>query len=562
MMSGFKSIKAKLLTGFSVVIVLLVLLGMAIFSTLLTTNETAGNILDKELPLLIADEQLSLAMANRIATSRGFVMTGEASYKDLFNKATEESEKHQAKVKELGTSQETIDLMQRTVEWREYIIESVFAEYDRGNEELAEQNLLASNEDARGLMASYEEAAKNRENIIIGIEQKIVKKGTSTLIFFGSVIVLIIILSIAIALITANSISKPLHRVMGRMKMIAAGDLSNEPLDTTLRDEIGQLIVATNEMSENTHNLLDEIHRVSQTVSSQSEELTQSANEVKIGTTQIATTMEDLAYGSESQANNASTLSTAMESFVSRVMDANENGTYIHQSSNEVLAMTSTGREAMNSSSEQMKVIDKIVHDAVVNVEGLDKHTQEISQLVAVIQGIAAQTNLLALNAAIEAARAGEHGKGFAVVADEVRTLAEQSSLSVTNITEIVNKIQNESSSVTSSLQEGYKEVEEGTNQIKRTGETFNNISESVTEMVSRIQTISDDLQNISATSQEMSGSIEEIAAITEQSAAGVQETSASSEQASSAMEEIANNSSDLANLAEELNKLVQQFKL
>lgn len=562
MMGGFKSIRAKLLTGFSIVIVLLVLLGLGIFSTLNTSNKIAESILEKELPLLIADEQLSLDMANRIATSRGFIMTGEESYRELFNKYTEESEKHQVTVTDIGTSQETLDLIQRTVEWREYITENVFAEYDRGNEELAERNLLASNDDARILMASYEEAAENRENIIIDIERKVVSKGKNTSIFFGVVITIMVLLSLAIALITANSIAKPIRKVMERMKLIAAGDLSSQPLDTTLRDEIGQLIDSTNEMSNNTHNLLDEINKVSQTVSSQSEELTQSANEVKIGTTQIATTMEDLAYGSESQANNASTLSTAMESFVSRVMDANENGTYIHQSSNEVLAMTSTGREAMNSSSEQMKVIDKIVHDAVVNVEGLDKHTQEISQLVAVIQSIAAQTNLLALNAAIEAARAGEHGKGFAVVADEVRTLAEQSSQSVTNITEIVNKIQSESSSVTNSLQEGYKEVEEGTSQIERTGKTFNNISESVTEMVSRIQAISDDLQNISATSQEMSGSIEEIAAITEQSAAGVQETSASSEQASSAMEEIANNSSDLASLAEELNKLVQQFKL
>ena len=117
-----------------------------------------------------------------------------------------------------------------------------------------------------------------------------------------------------------------------------------------------------------------------------------------------------------------------------------------------------------------MKRIDLIVSEAVNQVQGLDKQSDEISHLVLVIKNIANQTNLLSLNAAIEAARAGEHGKGFAVVADEVRKLAEQVSISVSEITTIVANIQTETNDVVSSLTKGYDEVKEGTMQIEKTG--------------------------------------------------------------------------------------------
>ena len=130
------------------------------------------------------------------------------------------------------------------------------------------------------------------------------------------------------------------------------------------------------------------------------------------------------------------------------------------------MALTKEGKDLMNTSTEQMTSIHFIVKDAVQKVDGLSKQTQNISKIVAVIQEIAAQTNLLALNAAIEAARAGEHGKGFAVVADEVRKLAEQVAVSVDDITEIVQKVQLDAKTVTASLENGYGEVEKGTTQI------------------------------------------------------------------------------------------------
>lgn len=388
------------------------------------------------------------------------------------------------------------------------------------------------------------------------------EKARSILTPIAITLILALFVAIIVSYFTTKRITTRIQMVMDRMKEIANGDLSKEPIEVKLEDEIGQLSVATNEMNKNMRDLLQQINVVSETVASHSEELTQSSNEVMTGTEQVASTMQEIAAGSESQANNASELSSKMNEFTAKVQKTSENSEHIQQSSNDVLQMTDKGAELMKSSTEQMAVIDNIVHHAVERVEGLDTHAQEISELVSVIQDIADQTNLLALNAAIEAARAGEQGKGFAVVADEVRKLAEQSSNSVTNITDIVNSIQNESSMVVTSLKEGYTDVVQGTEQIKTTGETFEKIRTAVVDMGNKINVASENLMDIAANNQAMNTSIQEIAAISEESAAGVEQTSASTQQTSSAMEEVTASSDELAKLAEELNRLVNEFKL
>ena len=291
----------------------------------------------------------------------------------------------------------------------------------------------------------------------------------------------------------ANSISQPIKKVTERMYLLTHGDLSQEPIQIKSKDETSQLANSMNEMQNTLKDIIGNISNASEVMTSKSEELTQSANEVMTGSEQIVATMQELASGAETQADGSVNLSSVMEVFAAKVQEANKNGEYIHQSSNEILVMTDKGCQLMDSSTSQMGKIDQIVQDSVHNVQNLNAQSQEISKLVVVIKDVADQTNLLALNAAIEAARAGEHGKGFAVVADEVRKLAEQTATSVTDITGIVNNMQKEVGLVTESLQEGYKEVEQGTSQIKSTGETFNEISMSVKEMVNSIKMISDE---------------------------------------------------------------------
>lgn len=360
----------------------------------------------------------------------------------------------------------------------------------------------------------------------------------------------------------ASSMVKPINRVVQAMERFAEGDLTQESMSIRSKDEIGKLANAMNQMQAKLKDMIHNIAQASDLINTSSKELSQSANEVNMGAEQVAITMNELASGAEGQAHHSNELTSLMERFTADLRETNQHGEHIHQSSVEVLGLTNEGSQLMTSSNSQMSKIDGIVQNAVEKVKNLDAQAQEISKLVVVIKDIADQTNLLALNAAIEAARAGEHGKGFAVVADEVRKLAEQVAFSVNDITSIVTNIQQDFDVVTSSLEVGYQEVKEGTNQIKATSETFTTISHSINDVVESVQLISSNLSKVTEDGQKMNSAIQEIAAVAEESAAGVEQTTATTEQTSSSMEVMAGKSAQLSTLALELKTLIAQFKL
>lgn len=397
----------------------------------------------------------------------------------------------------------------------------------------------------------------------IGYPNSSIKETTNAFVKMLLILIgVLVLLSFIVIFFFSRNLRNRIEKVVHVSDRIANGDITVSHVISKSRDEIGQLGTSINTMIDHLKNLIHQVTNVSETVNRQSAQLAQASNEVVAGSEEISATMQELSAGAESQANHAENLVYAMESFALKIDEANEKGEQVQSSSQKVLKMTAEGYELMENSTEQMGTIDRIVRNAVDNVQELDRQSQNITELVVVIEDIANQTNLLALNAAIEAASAGEHGQGFAVVAEEVRKLAEEVSNSITNITKIVTNIQEETKFISESLQQGYEEVERGTNQIKETGETFKEISIAVEEMTKHIQIVTNNLAEITGESQEMNGFIQEVASISEESSAGIEQTSAASQQTSGAMEEVSNSSGELAKLAEQLNELVQQFKV
>ncbi len=382
--------------------------------------------------------------------------------------------------------------------------------------------------------------------------------------------ILILVISSIVAILAGAGImlfvnrlvKQNMRRLVNTADQIAAGELYHETFDYDSKDEIGKLSTSINHMKTSLQELIQEVSGLASHVHRQSNELKQSSHEVQEASEQVASTMEQLSSASEHQAEDASTLAEMMEEWNEKILAANQAGMKVSEDSQSALSLSNEGKKLMDTSVHQMNDIHKVMELAVQKVRTLDHQSGEISKLVKVIQDIAEQTNLLALNAAIEAARAGEHGKGFAVVADEVRKLAEQVAQSVGEITSMVTTIQTESKSVSTSLQEGFDKVEMGTQQIETTGTTFQSIQESIQYMVTGINRISDNINDIEKNSVTMNSSIDNVASSSQEAAAGVEQTTASVQQTNSSMEQIALYAQELADMSDRLDQLLRQFKL
>lgn len=376
------------------------------------------------------------------------------------------------------------------------------------------------------------------------------------------ILITTIILALIVALFYSRTLTNPLIHTAKLLNILSQGDLTKR-IDTQNRqDEIGQLMTDMKVMQETIHHTISGVAQASQFVLSKSNVLAQSTQEVSSGAEEIAVSMEILSQGIEKQTNEMTEMNEVITKFTDNLCDTTKQGRHLEHLSGGVHQLSVDGTQLIHSSNTQMQQIYEMMTQSMDKMDDLGNKVTEITAFVSIIHDVADQTNLLALNASIEAARAGEHGKGFAVVAEEVRKLAEQVAVSVTQITSIVTTVQASSQEVSHSLAGGFEQVTMGTKQLATTASKFEEIDQSVSQMATFIKQVIAQLEEMTEEGQQINAAIQEVTAITEETAASVEETTATVVQSSATMADVAAASEQLADLAEQLNAVVKNYKL
>jgi len=342
------------------------------------------------------------------------------------------------------------------------------------------------------------------------------------------------LLGAAVSGMTIRSIRSIMFRLVATMQRVAANDLATDDAEITTEDEIGQAGTAFNRMKNSLREMIQSIAGTAQHVASASEELSSSATQQ--------------AQSAETQKDQTAQVATAMQEMSSTVLQVSENSNKAAEASRQAAETARRGGAIVEETLSRMRAIADSVSGTAKKMDELGKSSDQIGQIVGVINDIADQTNLLALNAAIEAARAGEQGRGFAVVADEVRKLAERTTTATKEIAGMIKNIQQETKTAVTAMETGTKQVEEGVKSTIQAGGSLKEIihmAEQVGEMVMQIATAA---MEQSSASEEVNQNMEKIAKLVKESADGAQQSAKACQ--------------DLSSLAFDLQNMVGTFKL
>ncbi|MEG0385342.1 MAG: methyl-accepting chemotaxis protein [Solibacillus sp.] len=559
-------VTAKLNIAIYSIVTALILTIFFTFLNIDNVEESTDEALNNRIEQIQAVEKIRLSLAMQSLYARAVVL-------DRSKESIEQLEFHMntlneeiLSLKEMIKSQTMTDYLKEMDTFNNQyntstisLLEAIKVGDTRLANEYVNTSLKAAHE---GILGISDEILAYQEGELVEIKDEIelyINNSKITAWFFLFVSILI---SIAAVIYIRLKIVAPLKLVVIEANVIASGDLSKSDIRTKSKDEIGQLGQSFNLMKNNLASLIKNVQLNTGQLSASAHELSASTEEMAAASDDVTMRINQTYDSSQAAAQASQESAHAMEETAVGVQRIAEATQVLHASSIEASNTADQGGAIIEEAKKQMETINETTNSVNALVQKLAQQTEEINSISKVITDITDQTNLLALNAAIEAARAGEHGKGFAVVADEVRKLAEESKNSANSIVNLTLEIKSDTENVERAVSESLISVKDGVQIITEAGHSFTTIEQAVNQMTTQIQEISATSEQLSASAEEVTASVAEIANGSGNSSRNLEMIVAATEEQSATIQQVNGVAVTLSESAHHLQNEIQQFKV
>jgi len=555
------TVERKLQIAFGIVLAFLLMITSIAMYFLNKNNQTLAEIEDNtELIQLYQDISFQTVRAN--AAIRGYLLYGKEEMLNNHHEIRNTLHTSINRLQEIGNhNQDFEQFLQQLDDWEKAIDGQIVPLYQRGDHEQAQQVALPILGDGSLKLVVFGKtmATSQQEDMQAHIEVT-KQEGERSGIEIITLAAISFLISIIIATVFGRRVAKNIQQTVSEMDTFSEGNLHTH-LQFKTKDEFAHLAESFNSMSEKLRQMMKQVGNSSEQVAATSEQLTASSMEVTQATEVVTESIQDIAQGIDEQDTLTSDVRNLSAHILKKMNDISTSIQNVNHATVETKNMASLGRSSVHDVTVQMDEISANTSELNTRVQDLDDNSAAIVAAVNVIKSIATQTNLLAINASIEAVRSGEHGKGFAVVAEEVRKLADESNLAAVEIEKVVAQITDSTRIIEEDMVNSNDSVHVGREKVNVARDNFIQIDDAINDVQAQTEVVTAAIRTIHQDIEQLVQEIDYIGEVSMKSSRHVQSVAASSEEQNAAMEEVAAASTHLAKMAIDLQESIQSFK-